>query len=195
MADQKVLVIDNPRLLEALSQPEKVAPYLERTMFEAVQIIKDIFAEYPPETEANRPGRINLEGEPLGYYERGRGSWRPIKQGTILGKGSVALGVISAKYAHERHKVKSEPVVIGYKLRPSSQQLGKKWVTQVRTEGSEILGVIGSPVTYADYVNGFQQAKFHERRDWPNPEKAFEQGWPDIEASLDHQLDLYFEEL
>jgi hypothetical protein len=38
------------------------------------------YASYPPATEANRPGRVDQDGNPMGYYERGRGWWYPVKR-------------------------------------------------------------------------------------------------------------------
>lgn len=43
----------------------------------AIMVAKGAIAVYPPATEANKPGRTDAKGKPLGYYVRGTGWYSP----------------------------------------------------------------------------------------------------------------------
>jgi hypothetical protein len=186
-------------LLKALEQaPRKVLPFLREAMQKSLRVLQNELAQYPPSSEANRPGRIDKDGQPLGYYERGRGWWGPIMQRATLGaKLSVARGAQSASQAARRFKVVNIPTVAGYKLRAGgeSEQLGKSWATQISVGEQSIVGELGNNASYADWVEGQRQAHFHQQRGWPNPSSALEQAQPQIEALFGVALEKYLETL
>jgi len=59
------------------------------------------------------------------------------------------------------------------KAYPTSQNLGRSWVTEVRGVGREVRGILGTRVTYAPFVQDAErQAQFHRRRGWPTVQEA-----------------------
>jgi hypothetical protein len=175
--------------------PEKVIPYLERLMGLSLEIIKAKVSQYPPATEANFPGRVDKEGKPLGYYERGKGSWRPIKslphlkQHVALNQAGVSLGR-GVRVLSDKAEEKVLDRVLGYKLNPTSEQLGKNWTTEVRTNTDGVTGNIGNPTSYAEHVQGFldEQAKIPASRAWMSIETAIEDSMPEILELADQAL-------
>ena len=72
--------------LEDIARRLDLLPAFQDGVQAAGQYLKGIMQEYPSATESNRPGRIKSdwkdtkEWTPLGYYERGKGYWHPVKQ-------------------------------------------------------------------------------------------------------------------
>ena len=185
------------RFFEAL--PEKVMPYLEDAMSESLAAIHDRVATYPPATEANQPGRVNGRGRPMGYYERGRGWWYPVKQKATLGASQgVRNGSLSALRAFGRYKLDKGSVpagLAGYRLSAISERsLGTKWTTQVTPVENGLIGEIGTNVSYADYVQGGRQTALAQQRGWQTLSKALEESQEDIEGAFQKAVDLLVEE-
>jgi hypothetical protein len=131
-------------------------------MEQAVALLHDAVATYPPSTEANQPGRFSLKTKrPMGYYERGRGWWYPVQRDKSLpeklGKSRGAV------------KAKKRTGVVGYKLAGGGQSelLGRKWTSKVTKADDGLVGEIGTNVSYAPYVQGERQNRIHARRGWP----------------------------
>lgn len=225
-------VIENPELLEALKmEPSKVLPFLHDAMVDVTFMIQGQLGYangYPPASEANQPGRLDSDGEPMGYYERNRGWWYPVKRKeTLAGMDSVAEGAQTLKSALRRHKIKNVattdklvvraggvvvkrgvPVfqnitvvsekrdyVAGYKLaknkngqRGTSEQLGKSWTTRVTSDETMVQGEVGTPVSYADFVQGFSVIALHRERGWIDMDTRVEALVPEIEARVDKAL-------
>jgi hypothetical protein len=59
--------------IEALSKRLDVAPAIRSAIQAATLYYKGKIAIYPPATAANRPGRVDANGRPMGYYIRGTG--------------------------------------------------------------------------------------------------------------------------
>ena len=167
-------------LLKALeTAPEVAVPLATRAMMQSLAVVQDELATYPPDSEANRPGRFDENGEPLGYYERGRGWWYPLKrpiygpfQKGQLGKrgGIVRLGKKKAVTLK----------VAGYKLRRTSERLGTKWTNRVQVFDQAIVGEVGTTVSYADAVQGASQAGYHAQRGWQTADQVLEAKAPEI---------------
>ena len=196
MSDPSTIEIKGfEELLKALREaPEKVMPYLSKAMHLSVRAVQARVAEDTPSSAANQPGRVDEEGKPMGYYERGRGWWYPVLQSRTLGSEiGVAFGAETAKRAAKRHKVKSIPTVAGYKLAGGglSERLGAKWDTQVIEQDEGILGVIGNNVSYADYVQGARQSKLHEARGWQTVQKALDASMDEIYEFFGDAVDEY----
>jgi hypothetical protein len=172
--------------------PVLVVPYLQIFMEKSLSILHDEVAPYPPATEANMPGRKNADGEFISYYERGKGSWRPVKRDSTLKKHitvknigrSLGRGVIPTPQYE----------IAGYVLRPTSEQLGKNWNTQVYIFGTEVLGEISNPTSYGDYVQGFSQAGFHGERGWITVQDALIKVEPLIYQVADQTFDTFIEQ-
>jgi hypothetical protein len=182
-----------------LSYPQIVAPLAHQAVKRGILLIVGYMRTegYPPETAANKPGRTKIipgalykDGRdrvvPLGYYERGRGAWYPIVRREHLpeklGKG---VGAIRAR----KH---SAGRVIGYKLAGggTSQRLGASWTTSTsNTEGGGIVGIVGTNTTYADWVQGPNQARIHQENGWITLSRAIDEAMPDITAAFAEALD------
>ena len=91
MADAVELVIETPEpFWDNIQHPEKFPQYVEPAMSNIMGEFKTEMEVYAPESEANAPGRTDRNGEPMGYYERGRGWWYPVKgRDTILQAGRL----------------------------------------------------------------------------------------------------------
>lgn len=159
--------------------PEAFIPYAVDAITESTRLIQGALAEYPPSTEANQPGRFSLiTGRPMGYYERGAGWWYPIMTKKTLenaasGKYGKARGVVNASAL-----IRAISEVKGYKLIRSSEQLGKSWTTDVQTVEDGVIGVVGTKVSYAPFVQGDEQSSILAKYGWDA-----------------HQLDVVMEDL
>jgi len=237
MAEDNVLVIENPELLEALKvAPQQVLRHLTNAMQDVLLIIQgDLgYASYPPSSEANMPGRFDSNGDPMGYYERGRGWWYPVKRPeTLAGMNSVSMGVQDIKSAYKRHKInlkniaynekvvirpggvskqmpsgvttqmlnyvtERSPVVAGYKLAKgkggspgTSELLGKSWTTQLTSGEDFVAGEVGTPVSYADFVQGYNLPSYHLDRGWIPMDERLEGLMPKIDTRFDQALEDY----
>ena len=140
--------------------PEIALPIMTAAMEQAVALLHDAVATYPPATEANRPGRFR-NGRPVGYYERGRGWWMPItNKAEMPRKTGKALGVIRGNKKFG---------TVGYKLAGGgkSELLGRKWTTTVTKVDGGMVGEVGNTASYAREVQGDRQKPYHARRGWP----------------------------
>jgi hypothetical protein len=178
MSDSVLELRGFDELLRAFEQcPEIAAPVIEQRMGQATLLLAGAMREYPAATEANQPGRFSRTTKrPLGYYDRGRGWWYPVQSESSLpemtGKrrGAIRLG----------RRKQAKFGAVGYKLRRSSEQLGKAWTTDVRREADAIIGVVGNNTSYAERVQGRQQAQFHAARGWQTLEAALGEQTPAI---------------
>jgi len=195
---EKALIIEGfDELLKALREaPKRVMPYLKKAMTVSVRAVQERVSEYPPSSEANRPGRVDKNGRPMGYYERGRGWWYPVMAEKTLGsKLGVSAGAQTAKQAARRFKVKSVPTVAGYKLAAggTSEMLGRSWDARVFEQENAILGVVGNNASYAEYVQGNRQAAVHAARGWKTVDKTLEESMNDINDAFGLALQEYLE--
>lgn len=71
----------------------------------------------------------------------------------------------------------------GYK---SSRQLGQRWTYKVNADGMG--GVVGNNVTYAPFVQGDKQNRWHKMRGWRNTEQAATEMGPKIIDKIKAQI-------
>lgn len=196
---EKVLEIKGfEELLKALQDAPQIArPLLEEAMTKSLSQLHDELAQYPAATEANQPGRVDADGNPKGYYERGRGWWYPVRNRSTLGeKLGARLGAETAIRAAKRNQVKNIPTAAGYKLRKQrSEVLGKKWTTAQAVNDTGVLGEIGTTVSYADWVQGDRQAEIHAARDWETASQVLERMTPKIEENFEKAVEKLVEQL
>jgi len=135
--------------IEGLDRLEKKIGKLQadRWKQEAVRLAADTItsevSEYPPPSEANRPGANRRR-----WYQRGWGEkWRT---------GG----------------------------RRTSEQLGQKWTTKVKG----LMVEIGNVASYAIYVQGKRQAKFHKMRGWKRLDKTADRLLPQIAKQLQRKV-------
>lgn len=187
----KVLDIEGfDELLKAIdAAPQTARPILRQAMQRALLLVKAIVADYPPATEANRPGRMtlinrgkrNVRMVPMGYYERGQGWWYPVVNKATLGvKPLKSAGGITRTRANKLYGTQVSQVA-GYKLRRVSEVLGKSWATAVTPDDDGVTGEIGNNASYAPEVQSAdRQWRVHAMRGWGTLEKALEDATPEI---------------
>ncbi len=184
-------------LLKALKEaPERVLPFVRKAMRASVLAVQARISEYPPSTEANRPGRIDKAGRPMGYYERGRGWWYPVMRRKTLGDEiGVGFGAETAKRAAGRVKMKGIPTVAGYKLAQggTSEMLGRSWAAEVYDVEGGVMGVVGNNASYADYVQGSRQAEKMRSIGWMEASAALQEAMPEIEEAFGEAVEGFME--
>lgn len=180
-------------LLQAIEDTPKIAvPLALEAMDKSTLAVLGIVSVYPPESDANQPGRVSIKTHrPMGWYDRGVGWWYPVLRQKTLGekplksKGAILLGKRKQKWAG----------VAGYKLGQRSERLRARWAHEVKHEEGEIIGEIGNTASYQRYVNGMKQSRLMERRGWKRIDTAIDEAMPDIEAAWQDMLDKYAEEI
>jgi hypothetical protein len=171
--------------------PDTARPIIEKAVSKACYAVVGQLKEYPPATEANRPGRKTKRGRPMGYYERGRGSWYPVmRRETILASGVNVNGKMRYGKTRGVIKARSGSDVAGYKLSRGgrSQQLGKHWAVHVSTTQAGIEGIIGTTVSYAKPVH-VNQPPIFAIRGWKTVKQAFALAHDDIVAAFEDAAD------
>ncbi len=166
----------DPEFFQALSNPEGLLPHLE----DAMQTIMAEFvarASVPaPESEANKPGRIDQDGRPMGYYERGRGWWYPILTKNMLAKGIPSVGrhskaphTMGAMMLRARRNLNAA----GYRLSPTSEQMEDNWQAEISLERDEVIGELMNFASYSGFVQGYEQIQLHKERGWQNVQSTW----------------------
>lgn len=186
-------------LMDALRRaPDLVLPHAKVAMQLSLEAIEGRVAEYPPASEANRPGRVDADGDPVGYYDRGVGWFYPVKQKTTFVAG-LAEGerTTKARGRVRARKAQREQGVYGYKLSRSnrSQRLRTRWVSQVVNIEGGIEGHLGNSASYMQVVNGMEQARIHTQRGWTRIDEAIKDSQADIQAAWGDCLTKVVEEL
>jgi hypothetical protein len=173
MSDDDVISLDYSSLTDFLAELEKspaeVLPFATQAMENSVAAIHDGVATYPDATAANAPGRVDRNGKPMGYYERGKGWWRPLLRATtVLAHGTMAGGKYGKSIGRGIYPTGGKvPQVAGYKLNPSSEKLGQSWTTDVQSfEEGGVVGEVGTNTSYADPVQGAGQSDVMEAIGW-----------------------------
>ena len=196
--DPQTLYVDGfDSLRKAFDQaPQTAMPIVVKAMDKAALAIIGEVKGYPPVTAANAPGRTHIikvggipREVPMGYYERGRGWWEPITTNSRRGaqiaflkqrKGTRGVfgktrGILLSKNVNN---------VVGYKLRGSSEELGRSWAHKTEMEGSEIVTSVGNNASYVDYVNGpkSRQNALMGMRGWEAIDDGLDKSIPDLDA-------------
>ena len=167
-------------------------PYAETAMDHIMDEFKSEMEVYAPESEANAPGRTDRNGEPMGYYERGRGWWYPIKgRDTILQAGRLVgagQGLSRARFGKTFGVIKGGRKfgVAGYKLIPSSQQMGDRWVNAVQSDQDSVIGTLYNGASYSGFVQGPSQTALMAERQWSNIDSVWYSD--EMQGTLDKEL-------
>lgn len=187
MANNTVLEIEGfDELIAAWDQlPAEALAELEQAMQDAVYLLEERLNQYPPSTDANRPGRTNAAGKPMGFYERGAGWWYPIMRRATLGpkptKSAGAMKLARAKKLFGEPGGMGTYGVAGYKLRRESEALGRSWTTQVTAGDGWIAGEVGTDTSYAPWlVDDAKQARRMEQIGWVTVGDAMDAAEDDI---------------
>lgn len=165
------ITFDDPKFQEAVKNLDGITPHFADAMKNIMAVFMDKASEYAPESEANAPGRIDKNGKPMGFYERGRGWWYPLVTHNTLGLG----GEIPLLRPHLKSPktLKAGALmaqgfsgVAGYRLVPNSEQMDKQWLTDVTQNANEIVGELTNTASYSGYVQGVEQIVLHKEREW-----------------------------
>ena len=193
MADAVELIITTPEpFWDNIQHPEKFPQFVEPAMGNIMDEFKTEMEIYAPEDEANAPGRTDQNGEPMGYYERGRGWWYPVKgRLTILEAGRLVgagKGLPRASFGKRVGVIKGGRKfgVAGYKLIPNSQQMGSRWVITVITNENDVTGNLFNGATYSDIVQGFGQSLLMAERQWNNVDEVW--NGDSMQGTLDREI-------
>ena len=163
--------IQDPGFFKALENPDGFLPFLDRAMANTLTAFQAVAEIYAPESEANRPGRVDENGDPMGYYERGRGWWYPLLTHNTMGMAEE-IPVIGphSKSPTTLKSIKTLAIgikgVAGYKLIPNSQQMHDRWTWDVNHSSGEVIGHLMNSATYSPYVQGMEQDPLHRVRGW-----------------------------
>ncbi len=129
-----------------MNAPQAIGRELSKGMTQALALFHDGVAEYPPESEANRPpgpmvtrrwtlkdGTVKEKQAPAGrWYERGSGT-------------RYASGHLDA----------------------TSEQLGRSWTSTLNATADTWEGILGNDTSYGPEVQDQeQQARIHKQRGW-----------------------------
>lgn len=154
-------------------------PYASTAMDHIMDEFKSEMEVYAPESDANAPGRTDKNGEPMGYYERGRGWWYPVKgRGTINLAGRLAgagMGRSKAKFGKSVGVIKGGRKfgVVGYKLIANSQQMGDRWVVAVQSDEENVIGTLFNGASYSGLVQGPSQTELMASRQWNDVDEVW----------------------
>jgi hypothetical protein len=195
MADNVIEVEGLDELLAAWEQlPDEALAELQQAMQDAVYLLQQQISAYPASTDANRPGRTNANGKPMGFYERGAGWWYPIMQRATLGakpkKSDGALLGTRAKKLFGAPGGLGMLGVAGYKLRRDSEALGRSWTTQVTQGDGWIMGEVGTNTSYAPWlVDDEKQARRMQQIGWVTVGTAMAEAEDDIYQVFETAVD------
>lgn len=176
---QATIEIEDKKFFEALSNPQGFIPHLVDAMDSILSVYEKVASEYAPESEANRPGRIDKDGSPMGYYERGRGWWYPVLTHNKLGLENE-LPILrphtkSPKTLEStRLLARGFEGVAGYKLIPGSEKMHDQWDMGVGSNAKEVVGHLRNNASYSNVVQGTSQEPLHRTRGWQTVEQSWE---------------------
>ena len=140
--------------------------------------LRNVVMDYPPATEANRPGRWRQDKKgythPMSYYERGRGTWYPVMQKkTLFNRGRLgkSRGAIAARGPQKA-------IIAGYKLIPNSEDLKHRWAIW---SASRFHVILGNNASYARVVHdSAKQARIHAARGWKTIQAVLQREGPKV---------------
>ena len=184
---------DDPEFFKALENPEGFFPILGDAMENILTVFEAVASEYAPESEANRPGRVDEEGHPIGYYERGRGWWYPLvtkREISIKEDLPVLRPHTLAPKTMEARTLLAEGIraVAGYRLIPNSEQMHDQWEQGVGITAHEVTGFLRNTASYSDYVQGASQIDLHKKRGWQTVITSWNS--PEVQRAVDEQTTL-----
>lgn len=175
---------------QALENPEGFLPILGDAMENILSVFEVVASEYAPESEANRPGRYDREGRPMGYYERGRGWWYPLVMKTTISPmdelPTLKPHMLAPKTLESRTLLaEGFKGVAGYRLIPNSEKMHDQWEQGVGITQREVVGFLRNRASYSNYVQGSEQIKLHEMREW----QTVIQSWntDEVQRAVDHE--------
>ncbi len=135
-----------------LVAPKVAGPLVERGVHQSLLVVEGKVAPYPPEPDRMRSGTFNS-------YLRGVGH---MPKSYFFGGGSEGPR--------------------GGKPLFNSEDLGQKWGIETRRTPTGYLGILGNPVSYADVVQGTEQAPYHIETGWVGIVQAAKESAKAIQA-------------
>jgi hypothetical protein len=175
-------------------QPEVAVPIIVDSMDKVGSIVTGRVKAIPPAGPGNQKGRLDSNGQPMGFYERGRGWWYPVKGQKTLGEKPLkSRGTQGAPKALEK-------AIAGYKLAKgkngnpgTSEQLSRSfsWTPPAPSgDGSSIDVTVGNNASYTKEVTGphTDQAKRMAAIGWVSIDDAVANSRDDIDAICQEAL-------
>lgn len=187
--DDGIHVLNLDETVNALALFEDLS-FLNAVLMAGAETLRNVVADYPP--SRSTPGRFSRRtGRPMGYYERGRGSWYPIVRRVTLGKSPrKTLGAVLAQ-----KNIRQSSQVVGYKLSKSGQSetLGRRWTIASRNPTTVVLG---NNASYAPWVQSKikisdgrgPQAHVHDITGWLTVEDAADQTEAEIARNIEREI-------
>lgn len=131
---------------------EKAIPIASRAVAQCLEAIQRRTQVIPGATEANQAGRKDEKGRPIGWYERNKGYWYPVKKIKTLGDHPTRRGG-AIKLSKKQQAALS---IAGYKNDFSSEQSRFKWRIKVTPSQSMVEGSLENEASYSGAVFGWK---------------------------------------
>jgi len=163
---------DLDRLADAFAKaPELAQDVMGGRMETNLMLIEEPLQNYPPQPPRDRAKTFNT-------YVRGRGRYP---------RSAFPGGQFNAKAARG--------LIRAGKVKLTSERLGTKWTHQVEFSDEAITGVLGNTASYADEVQGDQQAAFHAETGWKTLDDVLLQQEQAIYDNFEAGIDELWEKL
>lgn len=102
-----------------------------------------------------------------------------------IGSYARSAGTPTASYIRGRGPTLRD----GSVRRLTSQHLGKRWTVEVKTNGSNLIGIVGNDTTYGPYVQSAEhQARHHAMRGWKTDVDVLEDETPWIQREFERAV-------
>jgi hypothetical protein len=135
----------------------------------------------------------------MGYYERGRGWWKPVTyhiRPSLRGEIPTLKLHSKAPYTMGAEVLGAEGIdgVTGYELVGGSEQMHDRWEHGVSTAEGDVVGLLKNTASYSGEVQGFEQLPLHASRAWRTVMDSWKD--PDVQHTVDaetmHAVDKYY---
>lgn len=165
-------------LIRALDKADSLfLPLASEAMAISLTAIEEEIAPYPPQPPRNRSKHFNTYVRGQGFYPRS--------------------SFVADKTEPGGYRIKKTP---RGKIRLVSQQMDKKFKSNVKFTGNAITGELKNEAGYSGYVIGSKtedpkQTDFHAATGWQNKEDAIAAATPKIIQSLNTAIDKFLARL
>ncbi len=165
-------------LARALEDAEQLfQPLASEAISISLLAIEKELAPYPPQPDRDRSKHFNTYVRGQGFYPR-----------------SAFIADSSEPGGYKTKRVSKGQV------RLTSQQLDKRWKTNVKLKGNVLEGELRNDASYSGYVNGYKteepkQTDFHAETGWQNADDGIKNATPTIVNSINSAIDKFLRKL
>ena len=182
------ITFNDPEFFKALEDPNGFLPFQVTAMENIMTAYQKVAEVYAAESEANRPGRRDSKGRPMGYYERGRGWWKPIT--THIRPALMSELPTLGLHPKAPHTMGADVLgavgiegVTGYELMGGSEQMHDRWSWNISTAEGEVVGNLVNTASYSGSVQGLEQIPLHKERGWRTVMSSWDEA--DVQRTVD----------